>query len=159
MSQGLGISCNICIFEIFCKVPRLQSSWPSYKSDSWRKYTCTNVLLVCERKLGELAQPGGMWGLPWGLLCGTSSRRNYVWCLVIVVIFMEFGQAGAKRCRGCLKMWSIGVGDASHKRETLFIGKVGSHNAILLYCEILSQVLLGKNCKRFYWILFPLCYC
>ena len=30
--------------------------------------------------------------------------KNYVWCLVIVVIFMRFGQAGAKRCGGCLKV-------------------------------------------------------
>ena len=29
-----------------------------------------------------------------------------VWCLVIVVIFMGLGQAGAKRCGGCLKVIS-----------------------------------------------------
>ena len=32
----------------------------SCKSDSWRRYTCTNVLLVCEGEVGELVQPGGM---------------------------------------------------------------------------------------------------
>ena len=47
---------------------------------------------------------------------------------------------------------SIGDGDASHKRGTLFIGKAGSHYVILLYCETLLQVLLGIYCKRFYWI-------
>ena len=33
---------------------------------------------------------------------------NYVWYLMIVVIFMGFGQAGAKRCGDALKP-SIGV--------------------------------------------------
>ena len=47
---------------------------------------------------------------------------------------------------------SIGDGDASHKRGTLFIGKAGSHYVILLYCETLLQVLLGIYCKRFYGI-------
>ena len=32
---------------------------------------------------------------------------------------------------------SIGGGDASHKREALFIGKASSHCVILLYCETL----------------------
>ena len=49
-------------------------------------------------------------------------------------------------------MSSIGGGDASHKRGVLFIGKTGSHYAILLYCETLSQVLLGIYCKKVYWI-------
>ena len=49
---------------------------------------------------------------------------NYVWCLVIVVIFLGFGQAGAKRC------WS---GNACLKSGSLFIGKGGSHYVILLY--------------------------
>ena len=67
---------------------------------------------------------------------------------------MGFGQAGAKRCGGCLihQLSSIGVGDASHKRGTLFIGKTGSHYAILLSCETSSQVLLGIYCKKVYWI-------
>ena len=30
---------------------------PSCKSDLWRRYTCTNALLVCEREVGELGQP------------------------------------------------------------------------------------------------------
>ena len=33
---------------------------------------------------------------------------NYVWYLMIVVIFMGFGEAGAKRCADALKS-SIGV--------------------------------------------------
>ena len=48
---------------------------------------------------------------------------------------------------------SIRGGDASHKRGALFIGKIGYHCVILLYCETLLQVLLGIYCKRFYRIL------
>ena len=36
----------------------------SCQSDSWRRCTCTNVLLVYEREVGELVQPGGIRGLP-----------------------------------------------------------------------------------------------
>ena len=81
---------------------------------------------------------------------GLVLERDYVWCLVIVVIFMRFGQVGAKRCGVCLK--SSIAGGESHKRGTLFIGKAGSHYVILLYCETLLQVLLSKNCNWFYWI-------
>ena len=35
-----------------------------------------------------------------GLVVG----RNYVWCLVIVVIFMGFREAGVKRCGELLKV-------------------------------------------------------
>ena len=49
-------------------------------------------------------------------------------------------------------MSSAGAGDASHKGGALFIGKAGSHCVMMLYCETLSQVLLGIYCKRFYWI-------
>ena len=34
--------------------------------------------------------------------------RNCIWCLIIVVIFMKFGQAGTKRCGGCLKVINCG---------------------------------------------------
>ena len=43
-----------------------------------------------------------------GLVVG----RIYVWCLVIVVLFMGFGQAGAKRWGvggGMLKSYQLGV--------------------------------------------------
>ena len=33
-----------------------------------------------------------------GLVLG----RNYVWCLVIIFIFIGFGQAEKKKCGGCL---------------------------------------------------------
>ena len=39
---------------------------------------------------------------------GLVIERICVWCLVIVAIFMGFGQAGAKRCGGCLKVINWG---------------------------------------------------
>ena len=47
---------------------------------------------------------------------GLVVRGNSVWYLVIFVIFMGLGQAGAKWCWGCLKFinWS---GNVSHKKE------------------------------------------
>ena len=39
---------------------------------------------------------------------GLVVERICVWCLVIVAIFMGFGQAGAKRCGGCLKVINWG---------------------------------------------------
>ena len=82
---------------------------------------------------------------------GLVVERIYVWCLAIVVIIMGFGQAGAKRCGGCLKVinWKW---RCKSQKGALFIGKVGSHYVILLYCETLLQVSLGIYCKRFYWI-------
>ena len=45
------------VIVISCKVPLL---WSSFKSDSWRRCTCKNVLLVCEGEVGELVQPSDM---------------------------------------------------------------------------------------------------
>ena len=59
----------------------------------------------------------------------------------MVVIFVGFGQAGAKRCEGCFK---VRGGDESHKRW--------AHCVIQLYCETLLEVLLGIYCKKIYWI-------
>ena len=56
---------------------------------------------------------------------GLVVERICAWCLVIVAIFMGFGQAGAERCGGCLKV----------TREGRFIGKAGSYYVILLYRE------------------------
>ena len=39
---------------------------------------------------------------------GLVGERICVWCLAIVVIFMGSGQAGAKRCGGCLKVINWG---------------------------------------------------
>ena len=90
-----------------------------------------------------------------GLVIG----RNYVWCLVIVVIFMRFGQAGAKSCGGCLKVINCGW-RKSQKRGTLFIGKAGFSLCLLLFCETLLQVLLGiYTVTDFIRYLFSLYYC
>ena len=82
---------------------------------------------------------------------GLLVERICAWCLVIVAIFTEFGQAGAKRFGGCLKVTNSGWRCKSQK-GALFIGKTGSHYEILLYCETLLQILLGTYCKIFYWI-------
>ena len=79
-------------------------------------------------------------------------ERICVWCLVIVVIFMGFGQAGTKRCGRCSKVISWGW-ECKSQKESLFIGKAGSHYVIMLYCETLLQFWLGIYCKKFYWIL------
>ena len=56
---------------------------------------------------------------------GLVVERICVWYLAIVAIFMEFGQAGAKRCGGCLKVINWGwqcksqKGDSFH-RESKF---------------------------------------
>ena len=106
-----------------------------YPTEKWGSYfslvACEDCLEVC--------------------FVGLVVGRNYVWCLVIVLIFIGFGQAGAKRCGGCLKVISWGWWCKSQK-GALLIGKAGSHYVILLYCETLLQVLLGIYCKRFYWI-------
>ena len=78
------------------------------------------------------------------------SRGNYVWWLAIVVIFMRFGQAGAKRCGGCLKV--INWGWRKLQKGTLFIGKAGFHCVILQYCKTLLQVFLGIYWNWFYRI-------
>ena len=99
--------------------------------------------------MGELVQPGAMWGLPWGLLCGTSVRKDLcVWCLVIVVIFMGFEQAGAKRCGGCLKVinWRCVTkrGLFSYREDRFSLC-----NTAILWNFIASPT---GYCKRFYWI-------
>ena len=72
---------------------------------------------------------------------GLVVEKIYVWCPVIVAIFVGFGQAGAKS-----------GGNASHKRGALFIGKACSHYVMLLHCETVLQILLGIYCERSYWI-------
>ena len=58
----------------------------------------------------------------------------------------------SKKVCGMLKSHHLGVDMQVPKGGALFIGKVGSHYLILLYCETLLQVLLGIYCKRFYRI-------
>ena len=80
--------------------------------------------------MGELVQPGGA-REDWLAVCfvGLVAGGNYVWCLVIVVILIEFG--GAKR-------W--GMLSSHHLRwqrkpqgGKIFMGKKGFHYVILLH--------------------------
>ena len=58
----------------------------------------------------------------------------------------------SKEVWGMLKS-SFGGGDASLKKGAPFIGKVGFHYVILLYCEtLLQEPYWVIYCKRFYWI-------
>ena len=58
--------------------------------------------------MGELVQPGGIEDYLEVCFVGLVVGRICVWYLVIVVIFMGFAQAGAKRCGGCLKVINLG---------------------------------------------------
>ena len=93
-----------------------------------------------------------MWGLPWGLLYGTSGRKEL--CMVPCHSCHLYGiwTSRSKKVCGMLKSHHLGVDMQVPKGGALFIGKVGSHYLILLYCETLLQVLLGIYCKRFYRI-------
>ena len=69
-----------------------------------------------------------------GLVLG----RKYIWCLVIVAIFMRFGQAGAKRRGGCLKVINCGwqksqKGDSFHRE-----GRFSLCNTTILWNFIAS---------------------
>ena len=125
----------------------------SCKLDYWRRCTCRNVLLVCEGEVGELVQPGGMWGLPSGLLCGTSGTKDL--CMVPCCSCHIYGiwTSTSKKVWGCLKLINWGWQCKSTLGGALFIGKAGSHCVILLCFEAFLLVLLVIYCKRFYWIL------
>ena len=118
VSQRLEISCNGCFYFLArCLDYEALLDLPSGKPESWKGYTwyarekwksqfslvtCEDCLEVC--------------------FVGLAVGRNYVWCLVICVIFMRFGQAGAKRCGGCLKVIDWGwrkpqKADSSHTED------------------------------------------
>ena len=72
---------------------------------------------------------------------GIVLGRNYVSCLVIVVIFMRYGQAGAKRCEVYLKVINCGgrksqKGDSFHREGRFSL----CNSAILrkLYCKYIT---------------------
>ena len=85
-------------------------------------------------------------------------QRSCVWCLVIVAIFMVFGQAREKKVWGMLKSHRLGVAMQVTKSGALFIGKAGSHYVKLLYCEAFLSywVYIAKD---FIGYLFSLYYC
>ena len=112
MSQGLRISCNTYFYlQYLARYLDYGAllGLPSCKSDSCRRYTCTNVLLVCEGEVGELVMPGGMWGLPWGFLCGTSGRKEL--CMVPCHSCHIYGiwTSRSKKVWGMLKSHQLGV--------------------------------------------------
>ena len=91
-----------------------------------------------------------MWGLKVCFI-GLVVGRNYVWCLVIFVIFMEFGQAWAKRCEGCLKVINWGCQSKSQK------GGLSHREDRFLLCNAaalsnFTANLTGYILKRFYLI-------
>ena len=111
VSQELGISCN-AFFN--CNILQGASITELFQ-----------VCLVVSQILGEGAlvqmfcwYAREKWGSQFSLVAcedclevcfvGLVVERICVWCLVIVVIFMGFGQAGAKRCGGCLKVFNWG---------------------------------------------------
>ena len=65
---------------------------------------------------------------------GPVVRGNYVWYIVIVVVFLGFGQAGAKWCEGGFKVINWG-GNANDKRVTPFIGKGGGGGGGFSLCH------------------------
>ena len=106
-------------------------------------------LLVCWGKGGWISSAwGSKWGLPWVCFAGLVVGGNYVWYLVVVVIFM--GHEGVKR-RG--KLWSHRFGwQCKPQGGTIFMGKRDSHYVILLHWNfILSYT---GCCKLFYRILY-----
>ena len=74
---------------------------------------------------------------------GIAVRGNYVWCLVIVVLYMEFG--GKKRWEvGDALKGSFGVAMHAKRGRVVFIGKGDSHYVNYCYIEL--------YCKS-YWVL------
>ena len=109
-------------------------------------------MLVCEGEIGELVQPGDMWGLPWGLLCGTSVRKELCMVPCHSRHIYEIWTSRSKKVWGMLKSYKLQVVKVTKGEGTLFICKAGSHYVTLLYCENLLQVLLGIYCNWFYWL-------
>ena len=64
--------------------------------------------MACEREVGELVQPGGMYGLPLDLLCGTNSSKDL--CMVPCHSCHIYGiwTSRSKKVLGCLKVINWG---------------------------------------------------
>ena len=128
----------------FCNILSL----PSRNSDSRRRYTLKCFCWCVQGKVGELVQPEGV-SEDWHEVCFVELvvGGNYIWWLVIVVIFMRFG--GAKRWGDTLET-SIG-GQCTPKWGIIFMGKGDSHYVILLYWNFI--VSLTGYCRLVYRIL------
>ena len=87
---------------------------------------------------------------------GLAVGRNYVWSLVIAVIFMRFGQAGAKRCGGCLKVINWGRQCKSQKGDSFYReGRFSLCNTAVLW-NFIARLIIAKD---FIGYLFSLYYC
>ena len=113
-----------------------------------------NSLCWCvEGEVGELVQPAGSkWGLPWGLLCGTSGRRKL--STVSSHSCHIYGIWRSKEVGGHVKV-IISGGNASRKGGTIFMGKGGFHHIILMHWNFIVSP--TGCCKSIYRIipLFP----
>ena len=142
-------NCKACFYLYLTSCLDALLVLPSCKSGSWRRYTCTHVLLVCKREVKELVQSGGMGGLLWSFIYGTSGSTEL--CMVpycYMSYFWDLDKAGVEMCRGCFKLgWRCNL---QRGGGTLFIEKAGSHFVILLYCETLLQIVLDICCKKCY---------
>ena len=117
-------------------------SW--YAREKWGSYlslvACEGCLEVC--------------------FVGLVVGRNYVWCLSIVVIFMEFGQARAKSFGVCLLVinwvWRCKSqkGDSFHRKARFSL----SNNDVLwnFFASLTGYIYTVKDFIRY---LFSLYYC
>ena len=96
------------------------------------------------------------WGIQFSLvacedclqvcLVGLVVERICVWCLVIFVISMGFGQAGRKRCGGCLNVINWGWRCKSQKGVGLFSS---GRQVLTMYHQGVSQALFDDVILRF----------
>ena len=149
MSQGLVISYNSCCFYLQYLVRCLDCGallgLPSCKSESWRRYTDINILLVCEG-VSSTCELTGMWGQHWGLLCGTSGREEL--CMVPCHSCHIYGilTSRSKKVKGMLRSYQLGgwggvggwqcksqIRDSFHRKDRFSLG-----NTIVLWNFIVS---------------------
>ena len=107
--------------------------------------------LVCKGEVGKLVQPGGMWGLPRGLLWGTSGRKDLCMVPCHSCHIYEIWASRSKKVWGMLKSHHLRV-VMQVTKGGLFSYSEGSFslcNTVVLWNFIASLIGL---CKRFFWI-------
>ena len=115
MPLGLGISCKVCLLFFISLVVTY------FRSESCRRYNLKGLRWCVDRDvqswfgLGPVNSPAKRFS--WGLRFG----GNYVWCLVIVVIFMGLREAKWSGEGGVLK--SSYVGRKPQRRDNTFYGR------------------------------------
>ena len=117
---------------------------PSYESDSWRRYTLIGAFLVCwdtwEISLalwGEEGQVNSPTKKVTWTVDGLEVGENYKWCLVIVVIFMELGEAEVGRGEEILKPSRV---RKAATRGPLLMSVVGSCTNHCLVTDFISYL-------------------